>query len=62
MSSGLRNFDVVSMAPGNAFVVSRVVVEASVEDPDRAIAEGTQRGMVGVAGGPASVVEGSSTW
>ena len=45
------------MGPGDGLVVDAVVFEAAVEDADEAVAEGSEGGVVGVAGGPAGVVE-----
>ena len=50
------------MAPGDGLVIGRVVLEAAVEDPDEAIAEGSESGVMGVSGRPVAVVEGSSSW
>jgi hypothetical protein len=39
MSSGSSKFDLRAMAPGGLLVVGHVVDEATMEDPDQAIAE-----------------------
>ena len=48
------------MAPGGVFVVAGVVSEASVEDSDESVAQGSQGGVVEVSGLASLVVEGSA--
>src|SRR5208282_3595009 len=46
-----------TVAPGHVLVVEAVVLEAAVQDTDAAVAQGSQGGVVGVAGGSVLVVE-----
>ena len=57
MSSSFGDLLLGSVSPGDVLVVDGVVFEAAVEDPDEAVAEGSEGGVVGVTGGPVGVVE-----
>ena len=56
MSSGGGKFVFRAVGPGDGFIVGDVVDEASVEDPDEAVAKGSKGLVVGVSGGASGVV------
>ena len=50
VSSGLGEFGVGAVSPGDGFAVDGVVGKAAVEDADETVAQSAEGGVVGVAG------------
>jgi hypothetical protein len=59
VSSGLAEVGASAEGPGGCFAVGRVAGEAAMRDADETMAEGTERGVVGIVGDATLVAIGA---